>query len=152
MMNLSALKALANDVARIRTEPVLDAQFFERLGIGLFDALFDDGLKGLYHEWLGEVMSRPGQILRVRLVCRLPEMLEWPWEYLYDKEKELFLGSHERIALSRCPDTRKALRPLVLDLNEPLKVLAVISNPRDLEEHGLSLWTRRRNATTCGKP
>ena len=125
-----SLTELEDDCDLIRREHVQSREFYANLGSKLFEALGGVEFQLAYLKQFDKVPGDHKHILRVSLVSNSSDMAEWPWEYLYDRNHDLFLGSDDRAALSRRIPVQKP-RPLVLD--GPLRVLAVISNPDDLE-------------------
>jgi hypothetical protein len=97
----------------------------------LFDALFRDEL--------GTAWSRSKDLARqqdagLRLRLRLtsaPAIAGLPWELLYDRRANSFIAQSERTPLVRYLDVPHVPRPMAV--NGPLRVLAIISSPTDLE-------------------
>ena len=69
--------------------------------------------------------------MRLRLVFESPELASLPWEFLYDKETNTFLGNNIQTVLSRYIDI--PLKPReIKTATLPLKILLVISSPSNL--------------------
>ena len=78
--------------------------------------------------------------------CRLrlndaPAIAGLPWELLYDAKTNNFLAQSERTPLVRFLDVPQVPRPMAVD--GPLRVLAIISSPIDLEELDVEAEWRR---------
>lgn len=106
-----------------------DDGFLVELGSFLFDELFVGEVATLYHTSLGMVRSQ-GKRLRVRLRLTPPELAALPWEYLYDLQEDAFLAISLETALVRYVPVRLPVRPTTI--SPPLRVLVVISNPKDV--------------------
>jgi hypothetical protein len=137
----TALTALADKLTLIGNEDVQSQVFYEDVGSQLFAALFRDRLEEIYRSELKKIL-RTGRILRINLLFDPSDLLAPPWEYLYDSKNKLFLGSDSRTALSRRIYVEG--RPRALTLGGPLKVLAVISRPQDLEDCGFGPIDREK--------
>ena len=71
--------------------------------------------------------------LRLRLRLKdAPAISGLPWELLYDAKSNNFLAQSERTPLVRFLDVPQVPRPMAVD--GPLRVLAIISSPTDLDE------------------
>lgn len=112
-----------------------DEAFFIQLGQTLFNALLPEPLNDLYRASLGHTRGA-GKRLRLRLRADPPELAALPWEYLYDPSAELFLGISPEIVLSRYTQVNEPLPP-PLAVAPPLRVLVVLSAPRDMDRFGL---------------
>lgn len=98
----------------------------ERTGSQLFRTLFDGELLAAWRT-VGATRGPRG----VRLLLRIdpPELRELPWELLYDTGRRFFLALDDNIAVVRYPE--QADPPLQLNLRHPLRILGVISNPKE---------------------
>lgn len=112
-----------------------DEVFFIQLGQTLFNALLPEPLNDLYRASLGHTRGA-GKRLRLRLRADPPELAALPWEYLYDPSAELFLGISPEVVLSRYTQVNEPLPP-PLAVAPPLRVLVVLSAPRDMDRFGL---------------
>jgi Tol biopolymer transport system component len=71
--------------------------------------------------------------LRLRLRLKdAPAISGLPWELLYDAKSNNFLAQSERTPVVRFLDVPQVPRPMAVD--GPLRVLAIISSPTDLDE------------------
>ncbi len=107
-----------------------DALFLREFGSFLFNELFTGDIATLYHTSLGLARGQ-GKRIRVRLCIEPPELSALPWEYLYDVHEAAYLATSSETALVRYVPMRLPARPTKIQL--PLRVLAVIANPHDLQ-------------------
>ena len=97
----------------------------------LFEAIFRDEL-ALAWTRSQDLARHEDAGLRLRLrLSGAPAIAGLPWELLYDRKTNAFLAQSERTPLVRYLDVPQVPRPLVVD--GPLRVLAIISSPSDLE-------------------
>ena len=97
----------------------------------LFEAIFRDDLALAWSR--SQDLARQqdaGLRLRLRLTAA-PAIAGLPWELLYDRKANAFLAQSERTPLVRYLDVPQVPRPMTVD--GPLRVLAIISSPTDLE-------------------
>jgi len=119
----------------IHREDTDEALFFD-LGTRLFAALFPDDVQDAYRASLGYAQGE-GQGLRLRLhLTQAPELAALPWEYLYDRQRDLFLGVSSDTPLSRFIEPQQVF-PAPPPPSGALRLLTVISDPTDLEDYGL---------------
>ncbi len=106
-----------------------DEAFFTQFGERLFDALFPGDVLSSYRQTAGAAEAA-NKTVRLRLKLRPPEIAALPWEYLYDRPHDRFLGISDRTILSRyVPDAPLFERPM--SVQPPLRVLVVLSSPAD---------------------
>src|SRR5437764_69479 len=106
----------------IETSALDDAR---RFGGGLFRALFRGDLHGLYRDTVLQARSN-GRGVRITLcMSGPPELVDVPWEYLYDEPDFLAMSGFTPIV--RYLDLPRAHRPLPVD--PPLRVLGIVSSP-----------------------
>lgn len=98
------------------------------LGKRLFDQLFPGPIADSLTSSL-EKAREESCGLRIRLRIEAPELGDLPWEYLYDPEDARFLSQSNQTPIVRYLYTRSTPRPL--KVTPPLKVLVMISSPRD---------------------
>lgn len=97
----------------------------------LFEALFRDDL-GLAWSRSQDLSRQQGAGLRLRLrLTAAPAIAGLPWELLYDRKANAFPAQSERTPLVRYLDVPHVPRPMTVD--GPLRVLAIISSPTDLD-------------------
>ena len=97
------------------------------VGRQLFEAVFADRVYGRYTASVQEA-ARQGQPLRVVLRLRAPELAGLPWEAMFDPEADEYLCQREPIV--RYVETAQPATPL--PVNPPLRILGIVSAPRDL--------------------
>ncbi len=113
-----------------------DEALFYKLGAQLFDALFPDDVEDAYRASIGYAQGeRKGIRLRLRLT-QVPEIAALPWEYVYDRQRDIFLGISSDTPLSRFVEPQQVFPPPPPPEGK-LRLLTVISAPMDLEEYGL---------------
>jgi pSer/pThr/pTyr-binding forkhead associated (FHA) protein len=111
---------------RIDSTAVGDAR---RFGDGLFRAVFRDQVYALYHEALDDA-QRSERGLRITLcLSGSPELIDVPWEYLFDDPKFLAVSAYTPIV--RYLDLPRAHRPLLV--KPPLRLLGIVSDPAEYE-------------------
>ena len=111
---------------RIDGSAIADAR---RFGGGLFKSLFRDQIYGLYRDTLTDARSR-GQGVRITLcLSGAPELIDVPWEYLYDDPDFLAVSAFTPVV--RYLDLPRAHRPLLVQ--PPLRLLGIVSNPAEYE-------------------
>jgi hypothetical protein len=110
---------------RVRSAPV--DSLAEDFGSLLFDALFRDQLRDIYHESFAKAQAQ-GTGLRVTLgLTEVPELMQLPWEFLcHDSE---FLAISDWTPVVRYLDLPTTRDPLAIE--PPLRILAMVSSPSD---------------------
>jgi streptogramin lyase len=100
----------------------------KQLGTQLFESLLADDVGDLYHG-ARSVADSQNRGLRVTLyLTGVPELMEIPWEFLYDPGDAFFLSQSMYTPLVRSLDLRSASPPRKLTL--PMKVLGMASAPQ----------------------
>jgi len=106
-----------------------EMELAKTFGTKLFGALFEGDVRELYRSSFAEARSA-GRGLRISLsLTSTPELLQVPWEYLYDQPSFLSISTWTPIV--RYLDLPKPRRALRIDL--PLRILALVSAPSDAE-------------------
>ena len=129
------LKLLVLTLRAVRGVRALEADTApdaKKYGAQLFDALFHDdvlsALRGSLH-----VANTQGRGLRVRLKFADPTTLvNVPWELLYDTERHRFLCQYGKYPIVRYIEIPEPVTPL--KVTGPVRMLVVISSPRDYPE------------------
>jgi LysM repeat protein len=136
----------------------------KKFGGRLFDTVFCDEVKGILRTSLDDAREENvGLRIRLRLT-EAPDLVDLPWEYLYDRALDRFLVLSTETPIVRYLDLPEAVRPV--PVTPPLQVLVMISSPRDcppldvegewrklhqalrdLQERGLVALTRMDEAT-----
>jgi len=122
-----------NDFMRLLSEaPISGSRITEAIkefGGHLLATVF----KGQIHSLLSisrDRAERLGVKLRIRLnLTAVPELADLPWEYLYDRDRNVFYALSENTPIVRYLDMTGTIQPLTVRL--PLRVLVMISNPSD---------------------
>jgi hypothetical protein len=106
-----------------------EMELAKTFGTKLFGALFEGDVRELYRSSIAESRA-DGRGLRVTLsLTGAPELLQVPWEYMYDHPSFLSISTWTPIV--RYLDLPKPRRPLQIDL--PLRILGLVSAPSDFE-------------------
>lgn len=133
---LKEIELLLNEAA---CNGLNDSSKVRKLGEGLFDVLFDDGLRHDFVNFYYQVVKTDEQLLRVELDIDqkiLPDVAALPWEFLCLPEKDnlgtIWMGTVPNLAFSRRPSMRR-ISPIQLGKDEKLKIALVVSNPSDLD-------------------
>ena len=114
----------------------------QTLGTELFNALFRENLRDLYHTASAEA-DASGKGLRITLLLgQAPELMNVPWEYMCDDGR--FLSVSERTPIVRYLDLKKAHKPLPVE--GPLKIVGMVSSPADVVELDVATEQRRLEA------
>ena len=111
----------------------------------LYEAVFAHDVGACWARSQDEA-ERQGVGLRLRLRLNdAGEISGLPWELLYDARSDSFVAQSERTPLVRFVDLPRKPRPIAVD--GPLRVLAMISSPIDLEELDTEAeWRRLKDA------
>jgi CHAT domain len=109
---------------RMESSQMHEAKHF---GSQLFDAVFQQRVRDLYHVALSEA-DHEGRGLRITLyLTDVPELMHIPWEYLYDDPSFLAISAWTPVV--RYLDLPRPRRPL--EVEAPLRVLGMVSSPND---------------------
>lgn len=107
-----------------------DLRIAQRYGETLFNTVF---AKYAFERWRLslDIARREDVPLRLRLFLdQVPELVDLPWELLYDPPLQQFLALSKQVWIVRflnLPTT-----PVTVQVTPPLRILAVIPNPTDL--------------------
>jgi Tol biopolymer transport system component len=111
-------------------------------GGALYQAVFTGDLALAWQRSLDRARAENAGGLRLRLRLNdAPAIAGLPWELLYDARTNNFLAQSERTPVVRFLDVPQVPRPMAVD--GPLRVLAIISSPVDLEELDVEAEWRR---------
>ncbi len=114
-------------VRAYRSSQMEDAKLF---GSQLFDALLAGAVHDVYLRARQATDQKPDRGLRVTLyLTDVPELMEVPWEFLYDRPA--FLSQSIYTPVVRSLDLKTVRPPRKLTL--PLRVLGMVSGPRGFE-------------------
>lgn len=136
---------LASAVQARRTMPFEEREI-QRIGQKLFTALFSREIYGTYRASLGAA-HQSGHQLRVVLTLSAPELAPLPWEMLFDPETETYLCRTEPL-VRRIPAPAYQLMPLQLD--SPLRILGIVSSPKDFSPLNTSAEQRNLEHALAG--
>jgi len=103
----------------------------EQMGGELFRTVFHGELLKAFEGCLAKARGGPGMRIRLRL-NDVPQLAGLPWEYLYDAEGRGFLALSARTPVVRYLELSEGLG--TLQVEPPLRVLAVISTPKGYRE------------------
>lgn len=141
---LSRRRELASAVlaSAVPTRSSLSAQELpvREVGQQLFEAVFAERIYGRYTASIQEA-ARQGEPLRVVLRLRAPELAGLTWEAMFDPEADEYLCQREPIV--RYVETAQPASPL--PVNPPLRILGLVSAPRNLPT--LDVAEERRRLT-----
>jgi len=113
-----------------------DVAAAKAFGGRLFAAVFSDEIQTCLRRSIEVTYSQPVR-LRIRLFLEaVPELAHLPWEYLYDPSLSRFMALSAVTSVVRYLDLPD-LEPLTIKL--PLRVLAMISSPRDYPSFDVDL-------------
>jgi formylglycine-generating enzyme required for sulfatase activity len=116
-LELLLVKNYSNETAILR-----------KLGGQLFESLFSGDLLECFRERQARARGEM-KGLRLRLTFNdAPELMDMPWEFLFDPEKKSFLAQSNRTPIVRY---MKMPRMQPLEAQFPLRILVVISSPKD---------------------
>jgi len=114
----------------------------QTLGTELFNALFRENLRDLYHTASADA-DASGKGLRITLLLgQAPELMNVPWEYMCDDGR--FLSVSERTPIVRYLDLKKAHKPLPVE--GPLKIVGMVSSPTDVVQLDVETEKQRLEA------
>lgn len=97
-------------------------------GANLFDALIAGELRSLY-DVSREKAFQQGRGLRIKLRINEPKLATLPWEYMYDRRQDQYVGLSNRTPIVRYLETPQPRRPLIT--TKPLRILGLAANPKD---------------------
>ncbi|OQY90321.1 MAG: hypothetical protein B6D41_09835, partial [Chloroflexi bacterium UTCFX4] len=127
-------------VRRIESPEMQAAKSF---GGKLFDAVFTDDVRGALRSSM-DAASRENAGLRLRLrLADAPELVDLPWEFLYNSSLNRFLALSNKTPLVRYIEIPRI--PRALKTTPPLRVLVMISSPSDYEPLDVEREWRKLN-------
>jgi tetratricopeptide (TPR) repeat protein len=107
-----------------------EEQTVQDFGRALFDALLTGDVRSRYDLSRREAAAG-GKGLRLKLRVTPPELAALPWEFLYDARQGEFVALSLNTPIVRYPIVSSPIQPL--RVTPPLRVLAMIANPRNLQ-------------------
>src|SRR5262245_17159979 len=118
------------DLSTLLASPTT-AEEIRVLGAALFRCLFAGDVRSLFLLALGEVLGTEDLVLRLVLRIDPPELSILPWEMLFFAEREIFLATSPRTAVSR---TLSLIEPVgSLTLPVALRILVVLPQSAGLD-------------------
>ena len=122
-----------------------ELQAAKQFGGRLFDAVFAGEVRGALRSSV-DTADREDAGLRVRLrLADAPELVDLPWEFLYNVSLNRFLTLSNKTPLVRYIELPETPRPL--KIAPPLRVLVMISSPGDYETLDVELeWQKLNDA------
>jgi len=105
-----------------------EMQLARQFGGRLYEAVFRGDVRASFVSSQHEA-GRQGRGLRLKLRLEAPELINVPWEYLYDNALGRFLSLFEDTPVVRYAEMRGRVVPL--SVKPPLSVLVMISSPQD---------------------
>jgi len=106
-------------------------RLFEELGTALFKAIFHGRNGELYHASVASA-DKASHGMRLRFRIEPPELLELPWELLFDPSRHRFVARSPHTPLSIYVESPNP--PPTLDVKPPLRVMVIVSSPVNLRE------------------
>jgi hypothetical protein len=107
-------------------------QAAKAFGSRLYESVFDGQIREIFQSSLRSV-ERDGQGLRILLrLADVPELVNVPWEYLYDPILARFLALSVDTPVVRYMDIPRQILPL--KVRTPLRILVMISGPREFPQ------------------
>ena len=101
-------------------------------GSRLYDTVFLGSVRSALDGSLMEAAEqKAGLRIRLRFAGSAPELIDLPWEYLYNPDKKRFLSLSIDSPLVRDLDLTGRIEPLRIE--PPLRVLVMISSPSDYD-------------------
>ncbi len=122
-----------------------EVQAAKTFGERLFSAVFADEVRGCLRSSIEEARQQGGG-LRIRLhLTDAPELVDLPWEYLYNPALNRFLSLSVDTPVVRYLDLPERIQPLLV--SPPLQVLVMISSPHDYPALEVEQeWAKLRDA------
>lgn len=130
--------ALLRSSTTVRRLTPPDERPVQAFGEQLFEFAFPPELRA-HLAALRQQAAQHGVPLRVRLRVRPPELAALPWEFLYEAERDDYLCLST--PLVRYLEALEPRRPLTV--SAPLRILAMVARPSELESLDAELERRR---------
>ncbi len=126
-----------------------EAQNARKVGARLFEAVIAGRIRDVYLRSVGSLGRESGLRIRLRLTG-VPELVDLPWELLFDASRGRFLLSEGRNTLVRHLPVAEQVEPLLVAL--PLRILVAISNPATREYPSLDVKQEWANLEQALQP
>ncbi|WP_368680477.1 CHAT domain-containing protein (plasmid) [Rhodococcus opacus] len=132
------LKVNARRHLRVRSSAAESmARTIEDFGGQLYAAVFGGDIAECLTRSRDAVEPDGGLRIRLRLDERCPELVNLPWEYLYDPRNRRYLCLSERTPLVRYMPLRSRVSPLAVAA--PLRILTVVADPAGSDADSLEV-------------
>lgn len=123
----SFLSSLRNSSNRYIINNQSELKAAKTIGSALFEAVFKDDIYACLRVSIKEsYQNNAGLRIRLRF-SDVPELMKWPWEYLYNSKEGNFLALSRYTPIVRYLELPGRFRNL--NTSHPLNILAVVSNP-----------------------
>ncbi|HSH81892.1 MAG TPA: CHAT domain-containing protein [Herpetosiphonaceae bacterium] len=132
--------ALLRSGGRRRKLPSEQDRAVQDFGKALYDALLVGEIRTRFEVSRREA-AKDGKGLRLKLRFRAPEMASLPWEFLYDEQRDAFISFSRRTPIVRYIDLPEPIPPLAV--TPPLRILAMVVNPKDQEPLDVTVEQQR---------
>lgn len=115
-------------------------------GGGLYSAIFSGQVADRLHGSLGIIGQQENAGLRIRLrLSDAPELIDVPWEYLFDASAGRFLSLSVDTPVVRYLDIPGQVKPLAV--KPPLRILVMLSSPASYAELNVEQeWQKLKDA------
>lgn len=120
-----------------------------QFGVKMFDALFAGDIKDRYRR-ARQLAQADRRSLPIKLSILAGELSVLPWEFLYDVERDNFLALSNLTPLVRYLTVTDP--PGAYDVDQPLRILGVLSSPRDGNLSTLNLRQERERVEHAVAP
>jgi hypothetical protein len=118
-----------------------EMQAAKEFGSKLYKAVFSDEVQSALRSSLDQARAQNSG-LRIRLRLNdAPELVDIPWEYLYNPSLNRFLALSVNTPIVRYLEMPEKIQPL--GVKPPLRILVMIANPKDYP--GLDVENERQN-------
>jgi formylglycine-generating enzyme required for sulfatase activity len=116
----------------------------KQYGSRLFEDIFGEEVYACFRSSLA-IAQKDGKGLRIRLRVNSPELVDLPWEYLYNPRLDNFLSLSVETPIVRYFELAQPVP--ILTVKPPIKVLVMISSPSDYPSLDVDTeWRRLRAA------
>ncbi len=120
-----------------------DEQAVQDFGAALFDALIANEIRSRFDTSV-RLAEEQGRGLRLKLRINAPELALLPWELLYDSRQGEYVALSRATPIVRYLELPQAMPPL--RVAPPLRILGLITSPRDLPPLDIALERQRVEA------
>ena len=143
---LALQNALLRSGGQLRKALTPEEETVQRFGQELFDALFSDEVRERFYVSRNDAEHR-GAGLRLKLRISAPELAALPWEFLFDHNLQDYVCLSRNTPIVRYLELPQRIRPLAV--NAPLRVLAMVASPTDLDALDMAVERQRIERATA---